>query len=480
MMTPLLHLDLPDAGAGDPAHFALIQIVLEAVCRANEWLIRYYAKQGLPVPPLYMSGVRYASDPPGHEDWRTCISVLARGKGDCMPLSTLVLRDDYEFTPLVSLSPGDRIMGDGAWTEVREAVFTGEKEILEFTLSNGCALRCSHDHRLFRDVDGRTEEVQARDVRVGDDLLQLDRLPLAGADGFVWPEPMRKLDETTRSWLLGVFIADGWTQPYRSAISGRDGKPKEAQKRRAQEAFRSIGVHTRWHERYLAINDKEIAQFFAACGLGAPNKHLPSMRFASENAVRAAIEGLAADSGVTGNSDTRVYGTTSPKLALQLRALYRMLGIGTGIRRVDDHGGLGKHPIYRVTPREKTREGYAERREKKFARVRSISDGGIEICADIETDSGKFWCPESDVIVHNCDNLVAWRVGELWAAGIACEPVLKWQWVPRSKMIELGYPAKKLPKGGVWLTHCLVRYADGAVEDPSKELGMGGNFMESI
>ena len=161
MMTPLLHLDLPDAGAGDPAHFALIQIVLEAVCRANEWLIRYYAKQGLPVPPLYMSGVRYASDPPGHEDWRTCISVLARGKGDC-------------------------------------------------------------------------------------------------------------------------------------------------------------------------------------------------------------------------------------------------------------------------------------------------------------------------------DNLVAWRVGELWAAGVACEPVLKWQWVPRQKMIELGYPARKLPKGGVWLTHCLVRYADGAVEDPSKELGMGGNFLEAI
>lgn len=80
----------------------------------------------------------------------------------------------------------------------------------------------------------------------------------------------------------------------------------------------------------------------------------------------------------------------------------------------------------------------------------------------------------------DCDRLVAWRVGELRAVGIAAEPVLKWQWVPRDIMLEIGYPKRYVPKSGVWLVHCLVRWPDGSIEDPSKILGMKGNFLEAI
>jgi hypothetical protein len=47
-------------------------------------------------------------------------------------------------------------------------------------------------------------------------------------------------------------------------------------------------------------------------------------------------------------------------------------------------------------------------------------------------------------------------------------------------MIAQGYPADKLPSRGVWLVHCCVRYPDGSIEDPSKILGMGGNFTDRI
>ncbi len=47
-------------------------------------------------------------------------------------------------------------------------------------------------------------------------------------------------------------------------------------------------------------------------------------------------------------------------------------------------------------------------------------------------------------------------------------------------MLAQGYPASKLPDRGVWMVHCCVRYADGRIEDPSKILGMGGNFTNTI
>lgn len=81
----------------------------------------------------------------------------------------------------------------------------------------------------------------------------------------------------------------------------------------------------------------------------------------------------------------------------------------------------------------------------------------------------------------DCDRLAAWRAAELRVAGIAAEAVLKWQWIPRAVMIGTGYPARLLGNApGVWMVHCLVRFPDGSVEDPSKILGMGGSYTSKI
>ncbi len=100
------------------------------------------------------------------------------------------------------------------------------------------------------------------------------------------------------------------------------------------------------------------------------------------------------------------------------------------------------------------------------------------------------WCDALECLKQghaDCDRLTAWRVAEcrvfakmfnrpdFWA-----EPVLKWQWIPTEIMVAKGYPRAKLPPDGVWLVHCLVRFRDGRVEDPSKILGMGGEYMENI
>lgn len=95
MLTPLLHITMPEADVNDPSdprgadrHVAPIVLALEAMIAINLWHMRRAFRRtqlgiGTPVPPLYASGVYYEEDPPGREDWRDCYVVLARGKGDC-------------------------------------------------------------------------------------------------------------------------------------------------------------------------------------------------------------------------------------------------------------------------------------------------------------------------------------------------------------------------------------------------------------
>lgn len=92
MITPKVHITLPenfDEDDYDEArHFAPIIPLLEGVIKVNEWHIRRALRRaqkglGYPIPPLYESGVRYKEDPPGQENWKDCLAVLADGHGDC-------------------------------------------------------------------------------------------------------------------------------------------------------------------------------------------------------------------------------------------------------------------------------------------------------------------------------------------------------------------------------------------------------------
>lgn len=80
----------------------------------------------------------------------------------------------------------------------------------------------------------------------------------------------------------------------------------------------------------------------------------------------------------------------------------------------------------------------------------------------------------------DCDNLVAWRVAELNAAGIAAEPVIKYQQVPKAVMVQMGHPTEMVPEDGILMIHCSVRHPDGRIEDVSKNLGMGGDFTNGV
>lgn len=452
-----------DAFAGKAAYgenlaHRSLAIMLHALFLIDcEWLRRHPE-----TPLLYQSGIRYELEPVGREDWQDWPSSLRRKTADCIPLSALVLKDDYTFAPFGTLKPGDRIMGDGTWTQVQDFVMTGEKPLLAFGLDNGCVLRCTPEHRVFLE---NGEEIRAKDVKVGDRL----KAPTKEFPTSVNAWSHEKLRDDDFAWLVGVYIADGWVQERRFAISGFDENPKRGkieQKERVEKMMAEAGIETRWAAKYISVTDRCLHDVMATCGSHAPNKRVPNLNVTLDQA-KAMIEGLQADSSLA-NSGTITHGTTSPELALQLRVLYRMLGQSVHIKRWDEHGGLGSNPIYRIGVRRLADETMPKNwqtraeRSQNSAGVRSICEEAPELCGDITTDSGAFYLPECDLVVHNCEDLANLRASELQVKGrIAARPTFIWR--------ERGNKAN--------LYHIQVTYPNGAVEDPSRKLGMGSGAL---
>ena len=441
-----------------------LSALLDCLVRIDELYLLVY-----PSTPLFRSTtVRYSEEPPGLEDWQDIATCLRMGIGDCLPVSTLVLREDYTFAPIVDLKPGDRIMGDGQITTVQEACVTGMKPVLEFALSNGSVLRASPDHRLFT---RENTEIRAKDVTVGTRL----RTPSAPFPAFKPYRPDDRLSDTDFAWLVGTYVADGWhtqTGNHQSfSISGYDLKPKRRkaeQKLRVQEMCDAAGVKTSWYTKSIRVADHVLSEIMHSCGTHAPVKSLPTMKWSLEQ-VRSLVEGLKTDSSIS-TSGTTTYGTTSPTLALQLRVLHRMLDQSVHIRSwsQEEHRGLGKNAMYRVGLRrsavdfkDKVRSRAQKSRTESYrtsVTVRSISKSKEpELCADITTDTGRFYLPESDTIVHNCEDLASWRIAELRVRfGVPARPLI----IPQ------------LQPNGRYLYHVQV-WTPWGVEDPSRERGMG-------
>jgi len=165
------------------------------------------------------------------------------------------------------------------------------------------------------------------------------------------------------------------------------------------------GIRTTMSRRFIRIYDREMCETMAACGKGALNKTVPNLASRKKAVVRSILRGLEADASVVKSSGTLTFGTISTELALQLRVMYRMLGISTHMRLVVNHGGLGKNPIWRITPRVKNRGTVV-----KVKAISAVEPGPVW---DVMTEDGYIYLPETDVVVHNCDDISIFAVSRL-------------------------------------------------------------------
>lgn len=75
----------------------------------------------------------------------------------------------------------------------------------------------------------------------------------------------------------------------------------------------------------------------------------------------------------------------------------------------------------------------------------------------------------------DCEDLAAYLAAELRETkGIPAECVIKYKFIPASQLRSSGFSTRA--KSGLYLVHVMVRLPDGTIIDPSKLLGMKGEY----
>jgi hypothetical protein len=349
--------------------------------------------------------------------------TLTERHGDCLPATTPLLRDDFELVPIRAVEPGQRIWGLDRWSTVEAVVDKGELPVDEIKLNNGSSFRATPGHKLYvkscekhgvmcPDLLGR-----ATNCKIAGRATSIVRITVEEAvEGMEVLTPARlpfgtEALDPDRAYVEGLYLSDGWaeelpvrkdgTRAARFFVSGKDGHPKEAQKHDVVAICTRLGVETRWHSRYVAVNDTDWAIRLKAMGSHAPEKRAASINL-DEGAAASLLRGIMADSGKNTNGNGRTYSSTSPVLAAQTRLLLKMFGRTCGYRYLVDHGGLGTHPIVRLGVRDQD----AQKAEKTLRIKRITRNVATVPCFDIQTDDHYVYLPEADVTVSNCDDML--------------------------------------------------------------------------
>lgn len=410
--------------AGNPAGAkARGEVLLNAIRAESGWAPD-------PTAAEFMPGAHLMLSPDG-------VTPPKFALGDCFPQGTLLLAEGNKLIPVEEALPGMKIWGLDRWSSIESRAFKGKLSVDVIRLNNGSDLTLTPDHHVYvldcpdhpmldnaeeakslpedRHWRGTSDKwgcscqasrvekrVRVSEVRAGMVMISPDRIPF-GSDRM---DPDRALVE-------GLYVSDGWSENYRFAISGKDGCPKEEQKRAVVAICDKLGINTRWHEKYVSVNDADWALRMQTMGTHAPQKHLLSIDL-DEGAAAATLRGVMADSGKNTRGSERTFTTTSRLLAVQTRVLHKMFGITCGWSFIENHGGLGKNPIYRLGTRGKSR---VDGRSGWLLRVRCVERAVAEVpCWDIQTDDHRVYLPEHDVTVSQCDDLtIAYLSGYLAA-----------------------------------------------------------------
>lgn len=388
----------------------------------GEWCIaeKDHPKEIKAIFAMIRSKMRYMSDPRGVDTFRHPVrSIDDFNGGDCFVRGTLVLNDSHQLVPIESLRVGDKIWGRDRWSTVTKIWQKGILPTWRIKLNNGSPMRLTPSHKVWvascdrhskskdgcscRVAERRVHRITVRELRTGMVVLPGERVPFGKGE----------LD-AGRAYVEGLYLADGWHEGTRFSISGKDGHPKEAQKKRVEEICAALGISTKMSKKHIRIKDPEWTARVATMGSHAPQKHALSIDLTEGPALRM-LEGIMADSGRNTHGRGRTFTTTSRELFLQTRVLLKMAGVTCSERYIVDHGGLGTNPIWRLQTRDNARpDGKAE----KLLTVKGILRDDLALpCVDIETDDHYVWLPEADWVTSQCDDFTSALAACLEAAG---------------------------------------------------------------
>lgn len=415
-----------------------------------------YSSELIAIGKWWGNAGRYTRDPLHIEMLRTPDRLLDDALAgnlacDCFPEDTLLLRDDFTFVPISSVLPGQRIWGRDRWSTVEGVAFKGSLDLDAIRLNNGNWVRLTPDHKVYvATCQVHDESARARPCSCGMESREVRRIAVSELrEGMVLLQPERvafgsQSMDPDRSYVEGLYLSDGWNQDYSFSISGLDGAPKEAQKREVEAICEKLGVATTWYRKHINVRDSSWAARLALMGEHASQKRALSIDL-DEGAAAALLRGIMADSGRNSvvTAQSRTLTTTSRTLMLQARVLLKMFGISARYSYIENHGGLGTHPIWRLSTRQR-----ADGKRTKLLRVKEIVRSvGSSPCFDITTDDHYVYLPEADVTVSNCDEFAL-------AIAVSCMTI-----GARANFVTVGFKPR-LPGQPKVHTHVFCRAQD--------------------
>jgi len=305
------------------------------------------------------------------------------GSRDCLPAGTRLLKPDGNTISIENIEIGGEIIGgEGKPVRILNKI---HKPMLKCRgLKFGTAskpLVCSDSHKFLSSTKQgkKWSKKSADELNLYDEIEQLGKLNISDSSckDYSW------------GYLAGLYLGDGWIDHNRMFVAGRGIKEKNKEWVLSYLGEKNCELLPRW----IIIRNKDLVdEFRNLFGTGSYTKRFLKHNF-SEECVRGILDGWKCDANERDNS--LVYSTVNYDLALSLRVLHRILGIQVSIIKVDDHGGFGFNPIYRVGVRR-------IKNQKVF--VHDILDEDYVDCWDISTTDGKIYLVEQDVVTFNCDD----------------------------------------------------------------------------
>jgi hypothetical protein len=376
------------------------------------------------------SNVAYKLDPGGLEWVQTPTESVRRRAGDCFVKGTKVLlREGHRLVPIESLRIGDEVWGRDRWSHVENTWERGVRATYLIRLNNGSVMRLTPEHKVFvaRCQHFKAGSRKARECACPISERKIERITveeLQPQDVTLTPD---KIDcgagvmDPRRAYVEGLYAADGFSHENSFRISGRDGFPREEQKREVEALCAALGVRTNWQPNAITVCDPDWASRCAAMG-GLPwVKRLLSVDL-GEVETRETLRGVLVDSGRNTRGAGRTFTTSSRELHLQVRVLLKALGISCSERFVSDHGSTCERPIWRLGIRQsaaldalgtirdrawrtaEVKTADPARKEKLLRVTEVVRDGAEAQCFDVATDDHCVWLPEADWTTSQCDD----------------------------------------------------------------------------
>ena len=351
------------------------------------------------------SDVRYTSDIRGFDTYVNPKHTLAHQAGDCLPGDTLLVTPSG-FVRIADIKEGDTIHDGDKWVKVAKWWDKGVQNVDTFLLNNGSALVCTKGHRVFKVEAGVESECLAGSLKKGDSLLQ-PRSFCAGTENV----------NEELAIILGAYVSEGWVDASKNVFCIAGIPDSKGVRERVLLAAKRLGLDVHEHPRYLTFRSRD-SGLVSGFGVGAAAKTFPTLDYDLPTVQTVVSTMEMGDGGWSSNPNpsgkNMVYSTASDALALQYRVFCRMLGKSTHMRKLtaEEHQGAGDLPVWRITVRN-------EHNRRPWAVIKDIAENSACVPTfDIETESGRIYLPESDVIVHNCDDYASLGVAALNSIGI--------------------------------------------------------------